>query len=86
MDFCCETTEGLDEKFCFVNLDFDLHMPTLAGLEYFSTRMVKGSVILIHDYFAAGFKGIKAAVADFSVKSGTQYLPIGDGLSVAIQF
>ena len=81
-----ETIEGIDEEFCFVNLDFDLYMPTLAGLEYFSARMVKGGVILVHDYFAAGFKGIKAAVADFAAKSGAQYLPIGDGLSVAIQF
>jgi hypothetical protein len=82
-----ETTEGLDEYFCFVNLDFDLYNPTLAGLEYFSPRMVGGGVILIHDYFCHPFKGVRAAVRDWMAKSiGHKLLPIGDRLSVAIQF
>jgi len=82
-----ETIDGLDEKFCFVNLDFDLYQPTIAGLEYFVPRMVEGGVILIHDYFSGAFNGIKAAVADFDLKArGLKILPVGDGLSVAISF
>ena len=81
-----ETTEGIDEKFCFVNLDFDLYNPTFTGLEYFIPRMVSGGVILIHDYFTNGYKGIKEAVKDFEIKvNKLQLFPIGDGLSVGIQ-
>jgi hypothetical protein len=81
-----ETTAGVDETFCFVNLDFDLYQPTLSGLEYFAPRMVSGGVILIHDYFAVGFKGVKAAVKEFESKTNKKPIPIGDGLSVMFQF
>jgi len=80
-----ETTEGLNEKFCLVNLDFDLYQPTVAGLEYFYPRMVKGGVILIHDYFSIGWQGVKKAVDEFVAKNdGVRFFPIGDGLSVAV--
>ena len=46
-----ETALDIDDRFVFVNLDFDLYNPTLAGLEYFYPRMVSGGVILVHDYF-----------------------------------
>jgi len=84
--FFPETTDGIDESFCFVNLDFDLYQPTLAGLEFFYPRMVKGGAILIHDYFAETFKGVKAAVHYFSAKTAqAQFSPIGDGSSVLIR-
>jgi len=83
-----ETTIEIDTKetFCFVNLDFDLYLPILAGLEYFYPRMEKGGVILIHDYFTEGFKGVKAAVLEFEKKIGQKLLmyPIGDGVSIAV--
>ena len=81
-----ETTNSIGaESFCFVNLDFDLYNPTLAGLEYFYPRMVKGGVILIHDYFAEACKGVKTAVKEFENKVGTLHVfPIGDSLSVGI--
>jgi len=80
-----ETIIGINEIFCFVNLDFDLYQPTLAGLEYFIPRMVKGGVILVHDYFSDGYKGVEIAVRDYEAKSGKlKLLPIGDGISVAI--
>ena len=81
-----ETTEGIDEKFCFVNLDFDLYNPTLAGLEYFIPRMVTGGVILIHDYFTDGYKGVKEAINRYTEKNKKlQLFPIGDGFSIGIQ-
>lgn len=81
-----DTTEGINETFCFVNLDFDLYSPILAGLEYFFPRMEKGGVILVHDYFSEGFKGVKAAVSEFESKLGysLNLFPIGDGISVGI--
>jgi len=81
-----DTAEGINDAFCFVNLDFDLYAPTLAGLEYFSSRMVKGGGILIHDYFSDAFKGIRAAVNDFNKEKEYKVIPIGDMLSVYIPF
>lgn len=81
-----ETTEGLDDTFCFVNLDFDLYQPTLAGLEYFYPRMVKGGVILIHDYFSGACNGVRMAVREFEDKTeNLSIFPVGDGLSVGIK-
>jgi len=80
-----ETAEGLEETFCFVNLDFDLYQPILAGLEYFYPRMVKSGIILIHDYFSETYKGVKQAVLEFEQRvSGIKSFPIGDGISIGI--
>jgi len=81
-----ETAQGIEDKFCFVNLDFDLYAPILAGLNFFYDKMVNNGVILVHDYFNDGFKGVKAAVSDFEKTRGKplSLLPIGDGFSVAI--
>lgn len=77
---------GTSEKYCFVNLDLDLYLPTYEGLMYFSKRMVKKGVILVHDYFAETFDGPRRAVDEFLEKDNMRLniLPIGDGLSVAI--
>lgn len=82
-----ETTYLMEDvKFIFVNLDFDLYNPTLAGLRFFFPKMVKGGCILIHDYFTLGYGGVKQAVEDFKKESKEEILviPIGDAFSVAI--
>lgn len=82
-----ETTEGIEDKFFFVNLDLDLYQPTLSGLEWFEERMMKGGIILIHDYFAENFTGVKQAVDEYMAqtnKSDLRLMPIGDGISIAI--
>ena len=80
-----DTVNGIDDEFCFVNLDFDLYKPILAGLEYFYPRMVKGGVILIDDFYASGYKGAKKAVYDFINKNDeVKITSIGDNMSVAI--
>lgn len=56
-----ETANGMEDVFCFVNLDLDLYQPTLEGLRWFENRMVKGGVILIHDYFADNWGGSKTS-------------------------
>lgn len=81
-----DTLIGIDDKFCFVSLDFDLYKPTLEALYWFYPRMVKFGVILIHDYFSNEYKGVKVAVEEFiSNNRNVILLPIGDGLSVAIK-
>lgn len=81
-----ESAVGLDnEKFCFVNLDPDLYEPILAGLEFFYPKMLKGGVILIHDYFNKGYPGVRQAVSEFCEKYNLNSFPIGDDISIAIQ-
>ena len=63
----------------------DLYAPTLAGLEFFYPRLVKGGILLIHDYFSKAFYGVKDAVKEYCDKNEIKYLPIGDTLSVAIR-
>ena len=84
--FFPQTAEGLEnEVFCFVNLDFDLYNPILAGLEFFVPRMVDGGVILIHDYFGETFKGVKEAVNEFiNERTDLQIFPVGDGISIGL--
>ena len=82
-----ETAQGLeDERFLFVNLDFDLYLPILAGLRFFYPRMVEGGVILVHDYFTQFYHGVGKAVKEFAQENAGTFLmaPIGDGISIAI--
>ena len=74
------------EAFCFVNLDMDLYEPTYQGLKFFSQRMEKNGIILVHDYFAENFEGPKKAVQRFMSEQERKLcvMPIGDGISVAL--
>ena len=84
--FFPETATGIDEKFCFVNLDFDLHMPILEGLRFFYPKMVDGTALLIHDYYNIALPGVKDAVDDYEKEIGKKLIrmPIGDDQSIAI--
>lgn len=81
-----ETAKGIEDTFCFVNLDMDLYVPMLAGLRFFWKRMEKGGCILLHDYFHQGLMGVEKAVADFEEELGytLSKMPIGDHISLAI--
>lgn len=80
------TAEGIEDTFCFVNLDMDLYQPTLEGLHFFYPRMNAGGIILVHDYFSKLFPGIEKSVNDFEASYGSPLckLPAGDGVSLAI--
>lgn len=83
--FFPDTAIGIEEKFCFVNLDMDLYKPTKMGLEWFGERMTNEGCILVHDYFSETFKGVKKAVEEYLNEHDNLYkLPIGDGISIAI--
>ena len=50
-----KTSKPIEEKqFSFVHLDVDLHEATLASIEFFYPRMVKGGVLISHDYDETG--------------------------------
>lgn len=81
-----QTAQGIEDKFYFVNLDLDLYQPTAAGLWWFEKRMISGGVILVHDYFADNFTGVKQAVDEYMARTDKELMlmPIGDGISIAI--
>lgn len=83
-----DTAAGLEDTFCFFNLDLDLYEPTLQALCFFPSRMVSGGVILLHDYEGEAFPNVKKAVADFERQNGLvlRKLPIGDCCSLALLF
>lgn len=84
--FFPETATGVEDAFCFVNLDLDLYKPTLEGLRFFWDKMVDGGIILIHDYFNPDYPRVKDAVWDFEAekKIKLKIFPVGDFISIAI--
>lgn len=82
-----KTARDIEAEFCFVNLDLDLYQPTLEGLRWFESKMVKGGVILVHDYFADNFRGVRQAVDEYMrnrLRQELHLMPIGDGISIAV--
>lgn len=55
----------MDKTFSFVNLDTDLYSGTKACLEFFYPRMVKGGIIITHDYNDIRTPGVKDAFDEF---------------------
>ncbi len=55
------------EKFSFVHLDCDIYQSTLQGLEYFYPRLVKGGILISHNYQTPTLKtdGVKAAFIEY---------------------
>lgn len=78
-----DTAVGLEEEFCFVNIDTDLYKPIFSGLEYFWPRMVENGYIFVHDYFSFSYGGARKAIDEFAEKYNVGFVPIGDTLSVA---
>lgn len=81
-----DTARGLEDIFCFVNLDMDLYQPMLEGLRFFYHKMCPGGILLLHDYFHPELPGVKQAVEDFERDLGSSLhkMPIGDFCSIAI--
>lgn len=73
-----DTAKGIEDEFCFVSIDVDLYAPTLAGLEFFYPRLVKGGYIFIHDYNSKRYQGVKNIVDEFIVKNNVCAMPIPD--------
>jgi O-methyltransferase len=73
-----DSSEGLDDRFCFVSLDADLHKPIYAGLCYFWPRLNAGGYIFIHDYNNAPYPGVRAAVDKFAEEHEIPRIPLPD--------
>ncbi len=81
-----DTATGIDRKFCFVNLDMDLYLPTYNGLHFFQNKMTDNGIIVVHDYYTKGYKGAKEAVDKFCQECNGRIVryPIGDGVSIML--
>lgn len=81
-----KSAEGINDTFCFVNLDMDLFVPMLNGLRFFWEKLEAFGCILLHDYFVRNLLGVKAAVEAFEKERGIVIpkTPIGDGSSIAL--
>lgn len=82
-----DTTKMVPEQhYGFVMLDFDLYKPILDGLRYFYPRMVKGGIILCHEYFSNTFTGVKKAIEKFTEENNGHltFFPIGDHVSIIV--
>ncbi|MEX2630114.1 MAG: TylF/MycF/NovP-related O-methyltransferase [Tistlia sp.] len=53
------------ERFALVHLDADLYAPTKAGLEFFYPRLVRGGILILHDYHSGLWPGVTSAVDEF---------------------
>lgn len=84
--FFPETAEGIEDIFCFISMDLDLYQPTIAGLEFFWSKLSIGGVILIHDYYSEEYRGVSKAIEEFKPlhKNNLITFPIGDSCSIAI--
>ncbi|MDR3328755.1 MAG: TylF/MycF family methyltransferase [Prevotellaceae bacterium] len=82
--FFPQTAEGLEDRFCFVNLDADLYEPILQGLKFFYPRLEKGGYILVHDYNNSEYRGAKEAVRQFCEGENITFLPLPDASGSAI--
>lgn len=81
-----DTTEGVDEQFCFVSLDMDLYQPIRAGLEYFYPRLCRGGYIFIHDCNIGhvNYKGARVALLEFVEKEKIGYVMLPDNKTAVI--
>ena len=73
---CCHfpdqiNKEILDEikskKYSFVHFDFDLYAPTLAAINFVSSRLEEKAILLFDDYNFINQEGVKAAVKDSNI-------------------
>jgi hypothetical protein len=72
-----------NEKFFFVNIDTDLYAPTKAGFEKFYPLMVKGGLIMSHDY-QGYYDGVMQAVDEFCAENDICPVTVGDCQSIVI--
>lgn len=64
-------------KWRFVLLDADLYEPIKEGVKAFWPQLVKGGVLMVHDYYG-GYSGAKKAIDEYFEQLGIKPIPLGD--------
>ncbi len=81
-----EVFGGLPEaEWSYVHVDVDLHAPTLAALEYFYPRLMRGGVVICDDYGAPTFPGARRAWDGFCDRYGVPFVVLPTGQSVILK-
>jgi len=65
-----------DGPYRFVHLDLDVHEPTKAALEYFHPRLAPGGIVVMDDYGALRWPGVRDAVDTYAAARDTRVLPL----------
>lgn len=78
-----QTFDLSDEKFVFVSLDMDLYAPILSALEIFYKQMVKGGMIMVHDYKNPNY-GAACAVDEFAKANNISFMVLPDAWGSAV--
>jgi hypothetical protein len=73
-----------DSRWAFVHIDVDLYEATLAALEYFYPRLVKGGVIICDDYGSRLFPGARKAWESYCDAHSIPFISLETGQSVII--
>lgn len=86
--FFPESYVGINEKFAFVSIDFDLYKPVYDGIKLVWDNMEKGGVIMIHDYNNTNYPGVKKAVRQFREENKVPFVPLSDtcGSAIIVKF
>ena len=74
-----------ETKWSYVHIDVDLYEPTMACLNYFYSRLVKGGVILNDDFGSPLFPGGGTSWKDFFEAKNEPYVVLDTGQSVYIK-
>ncbi len=74
-----------DAEFAFVHVDVDLYAPTLACLEHFYPRLVRGGAILCDDYGSQSFPGAARAWNEFCDRQRIAFVALETGQSVLLR-
>ena len=74
--------EIINKKFCFVHLDVDLYKSTIDALRFFFPKMVKGGIILIHDFHS---DGIQKAFREFKNENSVQLIELTGSQAMIIK-
>lgn len=79
-----DTFKGFENKrWRFVHLDADLYEPIKEGIKSFWPNIVKGGVLLVHDY-NGGYIGTKKAIDEYLEPLGIKPIPLPDKSGSAV--
>lgn len=80
-----DTAEPIkDLVFSFVHLDADLYESTLNGLKFFYPRLLKGGIIISHDYVT--IKGVRKAFEDYFSDKSVPVIELVEQQCMVIKF
>ena len=79
-----ETAKPIESKsFAFVHFDVDLYQSTLECLKFFYPRMVKGGIMLSHDY--SNLAGVKKAFDEFFIDKSESVVELSTSQCITIK-